>query len=89
MVQLRSIKTEDIDLNWTELQKNWADIVDLIVLYFPHTEQTELLKLDGDLTSFARYLADVHDLTFKEAVESIDFILLLDLKVPQRRAVAA
>ena len=89
MVQLGCIKMEDIDLNWTELQKNWADIVDLIVLYFPHTEQTELLKLDGDLTSFARYLADAQDLTFKEAVEAIDFVLLLDLKLPQRRAQAA
>ncbi len=76
-------------MNWTEIQKNWAEIVDLIVLYFPHTERTDLLKLDGDITSFARYLADAHDLTFKEAVEAIDFVLLLDRKLPERTAQAA
>lgn len=72
-----------------ELQKNWANIVDLIVLYYPHTDHAELLKLDGDLTSFARYLADTHDLTFKEAVEAIDFVMLLDRKLPEQNAQAA
>ena len=76
-------------MNWTELKTNRAGIEALIDLYFPDTERTELLKLGGDLTSFARYLADAHDLTFKEAVEAIDFILLLDRKLPERNAQAA
>lgn len=88
-MQLKSIKTEGFDLNWTEMQKNWDEIVDLIVLYFPHTERSELLKLDGEMTSFARYLADAHELTYKEAVEAIDFVLLLDRELPLRISEAA
>ncbi|MEO9824402.1 MAG: hypothetical protein ABJF50_08310 [Paracoccaceae bacterium] len=76
-------------MNWTELQRNWTGLVDLIVLYFPHTDRSELLKMDGDLTSFARYLADAHELTFKEAVEAVDFVLLLDRQLPERDAQAA
>lgn len=66
-------------MNWADLQKNWTSVVDLIVLHFPYTERLELLKLDGDLTTFARYLAEAHDLTLKEALEAVDLYLLRGL----------
>lgn len=89
MVQLVQTKLEDIDLHWSELQKNWTSVVDLIVVHFPYTERLELLKIGGDLTSFANYLADTHDLTIKEAMDAVDFVLLKKQNVPLERDKAA
>lgn len=66
-------------MSWADIQRNWTSVVDLIVLHFPHTERLELLKLDGELTTFARYLAEAHDLTLREALEAVDFFLLRGL----------
>lgn len=88
-VQPANTKSEDIELSWADLQENWTSVVHLIVLHFPHTERSELLKIDGDLTSFTRYLADVHDLTLKEAMEAVDFVLLKKQIPPQQRDRAA
>lgn len=82
-------KLEDFDLSWAELQKNWTSVIDLIVVHFPQTERLELLKIEGDLTSFARYLADAHDLTLKEAMDAVDFVLLKQRIVPEPREKAA
>ncbi|NNE88476.1 MAG: hypothetical protein HKN27_10410 [Silicimonas sp.] len=76
-------------MNWADIEENWASVVDLIVYHFPYTERMELMKIGGELTSFARYLAGVHDLTLKEALEAVEFILLRDGVVPQRISKAA
>lgn len=89
MVQLGQIKLEDLHLKWTELQRNWTANVDVIVMHFPHTERSELLKIDGDLMTFAHYLADVHELTFKEAMDAVDFMLLNKPSVQYQRDKAA
>lgn len=89
VVQPAGTKPEDFNLSWAELQKNWASVVDLIVVHFPHTERLELLKIEGDLTAFAHYLADAHDLTLKEAMDAVDFVLLKKQRVPIERDRAA
>lgn len=76
-------------MSWAEIQENWTSAIDLIVLHFPHTDRLELLKLGGELTVFTHYLAKAQDLTLKEALDAVDFVLLKDPNMHQRAAKAA
>ena len=76
-------------MSWAELQENWARSVDLIILRFPNTDRATLLDIGGDLAAFAHYLAHAHDLTFKEAMDAVDFALLKDMTMTDRKAKAA
>ena len=88
-MQLDTYQTEDVNLSWAEIQENWTTAIDLIVLHFPHTDRLELLKLHGELAAFTHYLANVQDLTLKEALDAVDFVLLKDPNMHQRLAQAA
>ena len=89
LVQAGSTKLEDTHLSWADIERNWTSVVDLIVLHFPCTDRLELLKQGGDLTAFTQYLSEVHELTLKEALDAVDFILLKNDSVLQRASQAA
>lgn len=62
---------------WTLVETQWHETVDAIAARWPETGPEDLVAINGDHTRFVTYLAQVHDLTLREADEAVEDWLAL------------
>jgi hypothetical protein len=69
-------------MTYERTAKQWPDQVDRMKSLFPETRRSMLAEIHGDTEALAAYLARCHDLTRREARDTIDGRLGLPHEVP-------
>lgn len=67
---------------WEQYLLIWVDQINRIKELFPHIEPAALDRFRGNIDHFAAYLADTHDLTFREGMAAIEDRLLIGVQNP-------
>ncbi len=63
-------------MDWQDVKSAWDQLGERIQDNWPETRSDDLMRIAGDRSNFADYLARAHDLTRAEAGEAIDDWLL-------------
>lgn len=57
---------------WPDVLTNWSTLIDPLCRDFPHLQTDALRRFRGDRAKMELYLAETHDLTLSEAVETLE-----------------
>jgi hypothetical protein len=68
-----------MDLN--VIERNWTDLTDNLLDIFPQLDRKHLQKFEGRISAFVEHLAEVHDLTRREAVATLEDRLVIPASV--------
>ncbi|WP_116131795.1 hypothetical protein [Tropicimonas sp. IMCC34043] len=63
-------------MTWSDILTEWTDHLAQLGQIFPHADAAALARFRGNKLLLAEYIADTHDLTFREGLEAVEMRLL-------------
>lgn len=57
---------------WATVEARWEDLIEAIQGRWPEISVQRLVQMGGDFDAFIAHLARVHDLTLREAAETVE-----------------